>query len=236
MNAVEALSKVLTRSSSLAELYTRVSHAASAPAPFGRPVMLHIKMSYNPNPYHNIDHAIHVASCCRMLMNLYEVTVDDGANELWFAAFMHDARHSGGSAPDSINVQRAISAADVVASHTHRVRLRRPMVSRLIQVTEFDAKSRTFVHEPITMCEKIIRDADLLGFTSPNWPKMLAGLFREMYGDQPSSDDATMVSNAERMLRLNTEFLSSCTFYTDFARKAFTEYSEEVFRALEHVE
>ena len=224
---------LLTRNSSMFRGHYPKNYVTDAESFISRVTRLpllaaHIVRAYNSCPYHNSAHAAHVADCCLALAKHESVTNDNGRLELLFASLMHDAGHSGGELPDSENVKRAIAQARIIHG-VFDLGLNIDIATRLIAVTEFDAEKQTFVHKPETKLEMIIRDADLLGFTSPAWPEMAAGLFDEVYGTATEGD---ALSINEKRLLTNLEFLRSCTFYTSFGRTLFAEYASEMSRAL----
>ena len=204
---------------------------------FGTKAAKKIHSKYPPNHYHNVDHAAGVAHVCVQIavsnsldsLNLYGETLF----ELIFAALMHDARHSGGVHPDSVNIRRAIHAATDVYPSLPNISISMNNVAQLISVTEFDSSTMSFVHVPVTQREKIIRDADLMAFTTPLWPRLLLGLMRETGNISREANEDEIRDVAPALLRANLEFLHTCTFYTEFGRRAFSQYDADVTQILE---
>jgi hypothetical protein len=112
-------------------------------------------------PYHNFYHA----QC--MILNCYEGAwysnlPEDDLRGLIVGAMMHDFNHSGGSKSDTVNVQEALSGL-VTAQAFARSRLvplshsAFEIARNAIKVTEYP-----FKHVPLTLTERIIRDADMM--------------------------------------------------------------------------
>lgn len=237
MDNKTAVHMLLTRNSSVFRVHYPKNYVTEVESFIGRVTRLphlasHIVRAYNSCPYHNSLHAAHIADCALSLAKQESVTNDNGRLELLFASLMHDARHSGGELPDSENVKNAISAARIIHG-VFELGLDLDIVTRLIAVTEFDAAAQKFVHEPETKLEMIIRDADLLGFTSNAWPELISGLFDEVYGVRTEHlEDADVLALNEKRLLTNLEFLRGCKFYTSFGRNLFADYASEASRVL----
>ena len=123
-------------------------------------------------PYHNKYHA----RC--MMLNCFEgalfekcTTVEVRA--LVVAAMFHDFNHTGGHEPDEANIRLALEGLNL-AQHaemffTPLTEKELELAIRAIRVTQYP-----FIHEPMTVTEKIIRDADLMQLYEADVPTMRA--------------------------------------------------------------
>lgn len=129
----------------------------------------------NKVPYHNLDHCLTVVKWCGRLAGMCSLTPEE-EKALILAAIFHDFDHSAGVEEDSVNINRAVTGLMKFAA-IHRVdpELIAAAVDN-IQVTQFP-----FIHEPKTVSQKIIRDADLLQSLEPNREEVLIdGLRKEL--------------------------------------------------------
>lgn len=129
----------------------------------------------NKVPYHNLDHCLTVVKWCGRLAGMCSLTPEE-EKALILAAIFHDFDHSAGHEEDSVNINRAVTGLMRFAA-IHRVdaELIGAAVEN-IQVTQFP-----FIHEPKTVSQKIIRDADLLQSLEPNRQEVLIdGLRKEL--------------------------------------------------------
>lgn len=220
------------------KLYSQEDHVHFSKY-FGSAPAKKIQSKYNPNPYHNIDHAAGVARVCVQIavgnnldgISLYGETLF----ELVFAALMHDAGHSGGAHPDSVNIERAVRAATDVYAYLPKISISMHNVAQLIRVTEFDSSTMSFVHVPVTQREKIIRDADLMAFTLTTWPSLLLGLMHETGNISRGANEDEIREAAPTLLKANLDFLRKCTFYTEFGKREFSLYDADVTQILENL-
>ena len=184
--------------------------------------------------YHNWIHAVSVVHAATKLIASVGIARRDereSVDDFLLACLMHDARHSQGESPDSTNIQRAKEAVRTLNLGLSDKRLE--FIDSLIDVTEFDRDKKCFVREPSDAFTSIIRDADLLGFMYPTWPKQLAGLFREL-GLGGEVKDAIPVeqrlNEALDLLKQNAEFINTCTFYTLLGSQCASMYVHAVKR------
>lgn len=129
----------------------------------------------NKVPYHNLDHMLTVVKWCGRLAGLCSLTALE-EKALILAAIFHDFDHTAGAEDDDVNIQRALTGLKRFGE-IHRVdeELLNLAVDN-IQVTQFP-----FIHEPKTVSQKIIRDADLLQSLEPNRQEVLIdGLRKEL--------------------------------------------------------
>jgi hypothetical protein len=90
-----------------------------------------------------------------------------------YASLFHDFDHSGGELPDNLNIDLAIKGfVNYVNKYDIIVNVKR--VSNIIRVTEFP-----HVDMKLTILQKIIRDADVLGGVSDDWVKIVSSLAAE---------------------------------------------------------
>lgn len=127
----------------------------------------------NKVPYHNLDHCLTVVKWCGRLAGMCSLTPEE-EKALILAAIFHDFDHSAGVEEDSVNINRAVAGLMKFANiHRLDVDLVAAAVDN-IQVTQFP-----FIHEPKTVSQKIIRDADLLQSLEPNREEVLIGGLRK---------------------------------------------------------
>lgn len=157
-------------------------------------------------PYHNPQH------CIRTAMRAYELfqleNVDFDLKVLMVACLFHDFGHTG-QRPDSKNIDIAVNALWACES-VQRALSRRDIkhAERMIRVTEFP-----FVHEPETIYEKIIRDADLMeGFEPFHLRTILYDLRNELVSVQGE------ITVAEAVKRQQA-FMNAVTMYTESGRR-----------------
>ena len=183
-----------------------------------------VAATYVPShPYHNLRHAQHVTDSVDKLACMYEVGKRDRFL-LVLAAMFHDAGHSGGELPDVENVK--IASGHAFRSLSGFIKGVRHEVAALISVTAFDSEERVFIKEPTTLSEKILRDADLLGFQYQDWPDQLAGLATEM------SIKVDTVDRALFFLKEHLVFMRSVPMYTEFGKSVKDKYVEALTEAL----
>lgn len=201
----------------LAELYTQFGSVSD--------IINALLENYEVLPYHNLDHALLVASNC---ISLYkEVSPNQNDQELRsliMAALFHDAGHSGGKTSDRENIKRACRILTTF-SDTHRhIPFDVAESCRIISVTEFHKGS--FPIKPTNYLQDILRDSDLLSsFDSSNFPQQLLGLKAEL-GLECS--DLDMVKN-------NIAFLSSCLYYTEEANLRAQEFLAKLRSVLSEI-
>lgn len=131
--------------------------------------------SSNNVPYHNFDHLLIVTKWCGRLAGMLGLSKFE-TRALLLAAIFHDFAHSGGHFDDSVNVERAVEGLRKFCD-IHRIDgATFKFAADCILVTEFP-----FVREPTNLAQQIIRDADLLQATEPNFEEvLLSGLRKEI--------------------------------------------------------
>ena len=170
----------------------------------------------NPSaaPYHNNYHAYSmVVNCAELYEGCAVVAVPQlhkvAPFQLLIAALFHDYAHSGGILSDAENITAAcrlvtkeISPLLIVGDGEE--------VTRLIQITHFP-----FKREPVTLEEKIIRDADLLQITMPSYAyQVYKGLISEIRLSGAHKPRQTLLT-LEGYAEAQHNFLTSATFYTN---------------------
>lgn len=170
-------------------------------------------------PYHNNRHMYGVAVVADYLYRT-EVGFDGYSvdlERLIVAALMHDYQHSGGVQSDDVNVRRAMDAIPYI--YFRGV----PYIQQMIAITEYP-----FKHEPRSISEKCLRDADLLYATLSNEPAIvMEGLRAEMIASR--GEDITRAD----MVKGQKAFMQSAVLYTDAGRILFDRFTPEYIRSLE---
>ena len=173
--------------------------------------------------YHCMFHALEVAH------KSYFNCLEEGGSEkealtAYIAGVFHDADYIV-SRDDSLNVIAAINA------FKGELKYKNPLVKimqdydinpsdveDIILCTQFDKTTGTFPIKPTTLPAKVVRDADLLGCTSPLWPSLLSGLAVEMGVDPDSWIDV------HSFLTRQYDFISSQQMQIDNG-KSYTQRS-----------
>jgi hypothetical protein len=185
------------------------------------------------NPYHNLTHELQVVWWSFVCYtNAYPSAVsddpDDELQHLLMAALFHDHNHSGGRFTDDTNVRLAQlfvsgpafhgaspAALESVFGSPYAIEQEK-RVNAIITVTEF--KDGKFTHEPKTLAQRCIRDADLMAIYTVEGRALLVNLWSEM---DPGYLYGTTKKPPTYDQRL--EFWKrSCTFLTD--AEMHTEY------------
>lgn len=126
-------------------------------------------------PYHNWYHTLCVFKHC-MLMGDAAALLRADMTRLGLAALFHDFNHLAIGAPDDENIDCALVGFDDFSRVSQYYKIDNPeRVKDLIRITQYP-----FVEDPRNVSEQIIRDADLLQFTEPNWLEQLLGLRAEI--------------------------------------------------------
>lgn len=124
-------------------------------------------------PYHNLQHAFTVAINAMRIADSVAMPRMDRA-VLLVAALYHDFGHSAGELTDDENIRIAVEG---VRQHLTPA-LGSPFVDAvvdLIPITEYP-----FTREPESLCEKVLRDADLLQHFEPDGERFTKGLAEEL--------------------------------------------------------
>lgn len=129
----------------------------------------------NDLPYHNRYHAQCMMLYCHEGARVAALTSAQ-TKTLLLAALFHDGDHLGGTAPDTVNIPRALALVDkAVAAGLIRHEMAQD-VQQLIRATEWP-----HVQGEPGVAEAIIRDADMMSLASPCWfEHVFVGLRQEM--------------------------------------------------------
>lgn len=162
------------------------------------------------NPYHNLRHMLHVAWLCHSAIMFYRAQEQfpiskREARNLLIAALFHDYDHTGKNGHDDLEIERAIRGF-----RNHLLLSDAPYfgeIAGLIRGTEFPHKIPV---DELTLCGKILRDADLGQVLSTAWiQQTVVGLSQEW--SMPPIE----------ILKKQKPFLSQLNFVTDWANERF---------------
>lgn len=165
--------------------------------------------------YHNRYHA------CWLMVKVDEMGTElqvPGVNlrALVLAAMFHDMNHSGGTRPDSENIEEAMEDLEYACEDEPRVgedTILRAL--ELIRVTEFP-----FIRVPKTLEEKIIRDADILQGCTPHFAKTIyVDLYQELLVSKPDMKFLEYVEGQK-------QFLASAEMFTEIGKQEKKEFIE----------
>lgn len=150
-------------------------------------------------PYHNNKHNYSVAYHAYTIAQEMLIVSESQAIHLLVAGLFHDYGHTGEGTPDLVNVEQALQAITNNQVFFRKAGLSPWLLRKLIHSTLNPAVGNYDV------LERIIRDADLLGWTEPDISSQLAGLSAEL--GTPVTEESTKV------------FLQQATIYTFPARR-----------------
>lgn len=174
-------------------------------------------------PYHNLYHTQCVAYYAFFGANASELDGWETTN-LVLAALFHDFNHSAGQKPDTENIRQAVAGWRTFAQINQLSESRIGEVERLIQCTEYP-----FLAEPQTLPEKILRDADLLQITCPQWEEMIyEGLAREL-SITKMKPGQTFEAFKQEFAKGYRDFWLKAEFHSDWG-KALRTANEEVIQ------
>lgn len=165
----------------------------------GHPILEPLIEGDLKQPYHNIQHAFTVAINSMRIADTVSMPRMDRA-VLLVAALYHDYGHSAGELTDDENIRIAVEG---VRKHLTPA-LGNPFVDAvvdLIPITEYP-----YTREPSTLCEQVLRDADLLQHFEPDGERFTQGLAQEL--------------GFELTKEATVAFLSAQQLYTEAGRKA----------------
>lgn len=128
------------------------------------------------NPYHNFRHMMYVTWQCHQACNFYVNTLTKRERRnLLIAAMFHDFDHSGTTGDDLFNIMLAIQGLNkyiLPEDQSHQ-----KDIAALIHATEYPYKMES---SSLSLCEQIIRDADLSQALNPVWlQQVIFGLASE---------------------------------------------------------
>ena len=168
---------------------------------------------YNPSntlPYHNWFHTCCMICNCIEGAQFYNLSFRE-CHLIGVSALFHDFNHSGGRTSDAENITRAIEGFR--SFNNHHATLDGYQIEHTIQVTQYP-----FVHEPKTLEQMIIRDADLMQILEPEWfEHVIIGLQNEFrHGGK--------IYSLDEMLKGQVIFLDEHipnNLFTGWARRKF---------------
>ncbi len=204
------------------------------------------------NPYHNLTHELQVVWWSFVCYtNAYSSAVsddpDDELQHLLMAALFHDHNHSGGRFSDDTNVRLSQLFVSGPAFHTASpagaesvfespyATEQEKRVNAIIAVTEF--KYGKFTHEPKTLAQRCIRDADLMAIYTEEGRNLLAKLWYEMdqnylFGNKKK--DPTYDQKLE-FWEKTCPFLTHARMYTEFGTHLQSMYLRDSLLAFARV-
>lgn len=182
-------------------------------------------------PYHNLYHTQCVTYYVFFAAKASNLTDWETLN-LTLAALFHDFNHSAGLKPDHENIEEAVLGWKSFASDNNLSENRIDTVENLIRCTEYPFKC-----DPQNLCEAILRDADLLQITCPQWVEMIyTGLASELaHTKRPAGQ--TMQEFKRSFAHGYRDFWLAAPFHSPWGQ-ALREQNEEVIlgrlNAFEH--
>jgi hypothetical protein len=201
------------------------------------------------NPYHNNTHMKRMAGIAGFLLEsdpFYATLTPDQkrieSTLLLIACLWHDYGHSAGKKPDLENIQFATEAfmnwfngawpemimylegkdhatlnKDDEEGAVKLAAKYAKVISELLKVTEFP-----FVHQPRTVLEKCIRDADLLYTFDVNTGQIVHGLYLEL------KSSGKFPFSFMSFMHRQSEFLDSCEHFTDLGKQIHATMKDDV--------
>jgi hypothetical protein len=184
-------------------------------------------------PYHNEYHT----EC--MIANVFEGAIFEGLplakiRPLALGANCHDAFHTGGEHPDSENIIRAM---DFLAAVINMCKYTDDEITvdeinaaeDYISITEYP-----YVSEPISIGEKIIRDADLMQAYEAD-PILLAKQYKGLKDEIEVQKKRTFT--AEEFAEGNRQFLDGVVWHTEWAKQKaikldWTKHKDRLIRII----
>lgn len=157
-------------------------------------------------PYHNIHHTLTMFRHLEMLKQKTEITEHEHLL-LQIAVFFHDFNHSGGEYIDQVNIQFATQAINDFKKEYSNNNLTNEdwkQIKEIIKATEYPY---IINDEDLTICQKIIRDLDLLmGLETTFIETTIVGLAKEFN------------RSIESMIKDQINFIKSVKFHTLYCK------------------
>lgn len=156
-------------------------------------------------PYHNWYHT------CSVMVNCYDGAAYhdlsfDTARDLLIAALFHDFDHSAGKMDDIGNINQALLGLTELCDGLYNVN----KIGKFIQCTEYP-----FIHEPICIEQRILRDADLMQCIMPDAENMILHHLRREVEERNGPIDFHF------WVRAQIDFLSNVKFYTKWGEDIY---------------
>jgi hypothetical protein len=122
--------------------------------------------------------------------------------QLIVAALFHDFDHSGGVETDDVNIDRAVCAFIGRLDFSRHFKYN---VIKFIENTQYP-----FIHTPVSIEQKILRDADLMMITYPNW------FYQVMWGLLQEAQHKTPELTIETVIKKQIDFIKSIRMFTEW--------------------
>jgi hypothetical protein len=172
----------------------------------------------NAFPYHNLHHTRCVLLNCADGADQMELPFEE-RRTLYLAALFHDFGHSGGRQKDAQNVGVAIDALRAYCTKARFLDDCLDAATRIIESTEFPPLA-----DPVTLSEKIIRDADMMQIYMPRWREQIFGGLRNELEVATGKE----ISHSN-MVRLQLRFMEGVKWHTSWAtRRAEREWAKRI--------
>jgi len=167
-------------------------------------VFAHFKDNLSPSyTYHNFNHTLRVVNATEKLIEKHQVPAME-KTALLLAAWFHDTGYTGGG---DKHEQRSIVIFNSFAQNTSADAPTTALTAQLIRATDV-------THEPVSLAEQIIRDADTAHFADPNYV-LICELLREEWRLLGFKTYTDLEWASE-----NRRILTQChRFYTDYAKR-----------------
>lgn len=155
-------------------------------------------------PYHNNTHNFMVGANAYQFGEKLKFTVRDLQHVL-VAGLFHDYAHTGGTDPDWVNVEKAVSYVESISTELKSYGLSSSYLISLIWGTCNPDEGE------YTVQQQVLRDADLMGWIDQTPQELMEGLSKEI--GVPVTAEST------------TQFLKTRKFYTQPARNKIQSWS-----------
>jgi HD superfamily phosphodiesterase len=189
-------------------------------------IALSWKGSHLTNPYHNLKHCVDVYNWCEKIL---EYENEPMSLELQFATILHDYNHSGGKFDDNYNIPEAIRhvCEGTIKDAIDNAGADAVKIVKLISITKFI--DGTFPHDPETLEEMAIRDADLMTTFLPLGESIVAinGLYSELLFKNSNM-------TRDQFWEGNVKFMNNATFYTKYGNMMKEQLNEKLDILKEH--
>lgn len=167
-------------------------------------VFAHFKDNLSPSyTYHNFNHTLRVVNATEKLIEKHQVPAMEKI-ALLLAAWFHDTGYTGGG---DKHEQRSIIIFNGFAQKVSADAQTIALTAQLIRATDVS-------HEPVSLAEQIIRDADTAHFADPNYVS-ICELLREEWRLLGFKTYTDLEWASE-----NRRILTQChRYYTDYAKR-----------------
>lgn len=165
-------------------------------------------------PYHNRYHTMTMVKNVAEAADYYYL-LRTWKDSLIVAAIFHDFNHSGGVQNDRVNITNARREFNYFYTNYHQGPAENSInpvfVDQMIETTMFVGGE--FPNEPTDLIQQIIRDADLLQISEPNWYDMvIEGIRAELV-------NGGLTLSEDQMVRGQIDFMKKhFKFYTEWGK------------------